>query len=133
MADGQRTTRTWLVNCLRVTKGQAGQYKAVQALAARHEPLLAGLRDRLLTTSVALLLARWTQAIPEELRGGAEEILVTAARAGVNLQTLAALCAEIRERTAGPDPGDDPDDDPRLDRAVSLDTTMDGAGCCAAT
>jgi hypothetical protein len=133
VADGQRTTRTWLVNCLRVTKGQAGQYKAVQALAARHEPLLAGLRDRVLTTSVALLLARWTQAIPAEFRGGAEEILVTAARAGVDLRSLAAICAEIRERTAGPDPGGDPDDDPRLDRAVSLDTTMDGAGCCAGT
>ncbi len=43
VADGQRTTRTWLVNCLRVTKGQAGEYKAIQGLAG-HEPLLAGLR-----------------------------------------------------------------------------------------
>ncbi len=96
VADGQRTTRTWLVNCLRVTKGQAGQYKAVQALAARHEPLLAGPRDRVLTTSVALPLARWTQAIPAEFRGGAEDILVTAARAGVDLRSLAAICAEMR-------------------------------------
>lgn len=31
VADGQRTTRTWLVNCLRVTKGQAAEYKAIQA------------------------------------------------------------------------------------------------------
>ena len=38
------------------------------------------------------------------------------------------MCAEIRERTAPPDPGGDPDDDPRLDRTVSLDTTIDGAG-----
>ncbi len=75
-ADGQRTTRTWLVNCLRVTKGQAGEYKALQALAAQHEPLLAGLRDRALTKSQALLLARWTMAIPAEFRAEAEEILV---------------------------------------------------------
>ena len=128
VADGQRTTRTWLVNCLRITKGQAGEYKALQALAAKHEPLLAGLRDRVLTKSEALLLARWTMAIPEEFRDEAEEILVTAARAGVGLPSLAALCAEIRERTAGPDPGGDPDDDPRLDRSVVLDTTMDGVG-----
>ena len=128
VADGQRTTRTWLVNCLRVTKGQAGEYKALQALAAKHEPLLAGLRDRALTKSVALLLARWTMAIPAEFRGEAEEILVTAARAGVGLPSLAALCAEIRERTAPPDPGGDPDDDPRLDRSVVLDTTIDGVG-----
>jgi hypothetical protein len=128
VADGQRTTRTWLVNCLRVTRGQAGEYKAVQALAARHGPLLAGLRDRVLTRSVALLLARWTRAIPAEFRGEAEEILVAAARAGVDLRGLAALCAEIRARTAPAGPGGDPADDPRLDRAVVLDTTIDGVG-----
>jgi hypothetical protein len=128
VADGQRTTRTWLVNCLRITKGQAGEYKAILALATKHEPLLAALRDKVLTKSVALQVARWTNAIPEEFRGGAEEIVVTAALAGVDLRGLAAICAEIRERTAAPDPDDDPDDDPRLDRSVSLDTTMDDVG-----
>jgi hypothetical protein len=128
VGDGQRTTRTWLVNCLRITKGQAGEYKAILALAARHEPLLDALRDRVLTKSEALQLARWTSAIPEEFREGAEEIVVVGAQAGLGLRDLAAICAEIRERTAGPDPDRDPGDDPRLDRAVSVDTTMDGAG-----
>ncbi len=128
VCDGQRTTRTWLVNCLRITKGQAGEYKAIMALAGKHEPLLAALRDKVLTKSVALAVARWTNAIPEEFRDGAEEIVVAAAQAGVDLRGLAAICAEIRERTARPDPDDDPDDDPRLDRSVSLDTTMDGVG-----
>jgi hypothetical protein len=128
VCDGQRTTRTWLVNCLRITRGQAGEYKAILALAAGHEPLLAALRDKVLTKSVALLVARWTKAIPAEFRGGAEEILLAAAQVGVDLRGLAAICAEIRERTAGPDPDDDPDDDPRLDRSVSVDTTMDGVG-----
>ncbi len=128
VCDGQRTTRTWLVNCLRVTKGQAGEYKAILALAGKHEPLLAALRDRVLTKSEVLLVARWTNAIPEEFRDGAEEIVVAAAIAGVDLRGLAAICAEIRERTAGPDPDDDPDDDPRLDRSVSVDTTMDDVG-----
>ena len=36
VADGQRTTRTWLVNCLHITKGQAAEYKAIQALGAKH-------------------------------------------------------------------------------------------------
>jgi hypothetical protein len=128
VADGQRTTRTGLVNCLHITKGQAAEYKAIQALSAKHEALAAGLRDRVLSKSAALLVARWTRAIPEESRTAAEEILVAAARSGADLQTLAALCAAIREHTASPDPDDDPDDDPRLDRAVSLDTTIDGAG-----
>jgi hypothetical protein len=125
LADGQRTTRAWLVHSLRVTRGQAAEYRAIQGLAREHEPLLAGLREgRVLTTSVALQLAKWTQAIPAEFRGQAEQILVAAARAGAGLRELAAICAEIRCRTAPPDP----DDDPRPDRAVLLDTTLDGAG-----
>ena len=33
IADGQRTARTWLVHCTGVTKGQAAEHRAVQALA----------------------------------------------------------------------------------------------------
>src|SRR5580700_3644760 len=128
VADGQKTTRTWLVNCLHITKGQAAEYRAIQALGAKHEVLAAGLRDRVLAKSAALLVARWIRAIPEEFRIEAEEILVAAARAGADLRALAAICAWIRERTASNEPDDDPDDDPRLDRGVSLDTTFDGAG-----
>jgi len=47
LADGRRNTRTWLVHCLRVTRGQAGEHKAIQALTREHQPLLAG-RGRLL-------------------------------------------------------------------------------------
>ena len=127
LADGQRTTRTWLVHSLRVTKGQAAEYRAVQALARSHRVLHAALAEGwVLTTSEALQLARWTRAIPQESRDKAEEILVAAARAGVGLRGLAALCAEIRARTAERDPDDD--NDKHLDRALSLDTTFDGAG-----
>ena len=124
LADGQRTLRAWLINVVRVTRGQAGQYKAMQSLTRDHEPLLAGLRQHAVTKSVALQLAKWTRMIPAEFRAEAEEILVTAARAGANLRALAQICAEIRSRTAPPDP----DDDPALDRALFLDTTFDGAG-----
>src|SRR5580693_7557435 len=126
LADGQRTTRTWLVHSLRVTKGQAGEYQATQALASGHHVLHAALAEGwVLTKSEALQLAKWTRAIPEECRAEAEELLVAAARAGVDLRGLAAICAEIRARTARPDPDDD---DPGLDRGLSLDTTFDGAG-----
>jgi hypothetical protein len=125
LADGQRTTRTWLVHSLRVTRGQAAEHQAVQALARGHHVLHAALAEGwVLTKSEALQLAKWTRAIPEQYRAEAEEILVAAARAGVNLRGLAAICAEIRAHTAEPDV----DDDPRLDRALSLDTTFDGAG-----
>jgi hypothetical protein len=127
VADGQRTARTWLVHCTRVTKGQAAEHKAVQTLARKHPVLDAALAEgHVLTKSVALQLARWTRAISEEYRTEAEEIVVAAARAGADLRALAAICAEIRYRTARPDP--DSDQDPRLDRGVCLDTTFEGAG-----
>jgi len=126
LADGRRNTRTWLVHCLRVTRGQAGEHKAVQALAREHQPLLAGLREQAVTKSVALQVARWTGLIPAEFRKQAEEILVAAARAGADLRALAQICAEIRYRTAPPDPHDE--NDKHLDRGLSLGTTFDGAG-----
>jgi len=126
LADGQRTLRAWLVNVLRVTRGQAAEYKAVQSLARDHEPLRAGLREGdVISKSVALQLAKWTRLIPDEFRAEAEQILIAAARAGADLRALAQICAEIRSRTAPPDPDNN---DPDLDRALFLDTTLDGAG-----
>ncbi|MGH3230901.1 MAG: DUF222 domain-containing protein, partial [Streptosporangiaceae bacterium] len=126
LADGQRSIRTWLVHTTRVTKGQAAEYRALQALARGHQVLHAALTEGwVLTKSEALQVARWIRAIPEEYRAQAEELLVAAARAGVDLRGLAAMCAQIRARTAEPDPDGA---DPRLDRGVSLETTFDGAG-----
>jgi len=51
---------------------------------------------------------------------------VAAARAGADLRALAQICAEIRYRTAPPDPQDD--NDKHLDRSLSLGTSLDGAG-----
>ncbi|HEV2254300.1 MAG TPA: DUF222 domain-containing protein, partial [Streptosporangiaceae bacterium] len=127
LTDGQRTARTWLVHSLRVTRGQAAEHLAVQALARSHHVLHAALAEGwVLTKSEALQLAKWTRVIPEECRAEAEEILVAAARAGVDLRGLAAICAEIRARTAEADPDDG--NDKHLDRGLSLATTFDGAG-----
>ena len=57
----------------------------------------------------------------------ADAILVTAARAGMDLRDLAGLAAELHERSRP----DVPDEDPGLgfeDRAVRLETTFGGAG-----
>jgi hypothetical protein len=125
LADGQRTTRTWLVHQTRITKAQAREHLAVAALARQHPRLRAGLRDgQALTKSVALQLARWLAEIPERFWDQAEEIILGAAEAGADLPALARMCAEIRNRTAPPDAGTDPD----AGYGVSLDTTLDGAG-----
>jgi len=55
VADGQRTTRTWLVHRTRVTKGQAAEHKAVQGLARDHPILLAALAETTRTST-------WTAA-----------------------------------------------------------------------
>ena len=80
------------------------------------------------TKSEALQVARWTSAIPEEFREGAEEIVVAAARPGWTSGGWRRCARRSASCTAGPDPDRDPDDDPRLDRAVGLDTTIGGAG-----
>src|SRR5579872_2458551 len=126
VADGQRSIRSWLIHTTRVTRGQAAEHLAVQALARDHPVLLAALAEGgLLTKSVAVQLARWTRQIPRECRDKAEELLAGAAQAGVGLRDLAAMCAEIMARTAQPDPDGT---DPGLDRGLSLHTTFDGAG-----
>ena len=126
LADGQRTTRAWLIHSTRVTRAQAAEYMAIQALARDHQVLLAALAEGdVPATSEALQLARWTRAIPGRYRDQAEEILVGAARGGADLRGLAAICAEIRALTARPDPDGR---DPGLDRGLTLDTTLDGAG-----
>jgi hypothetical protein len=126
LAHGYRATGSWLFHGLRLTRAQVARYQARQGLARKHRPLLAGLRTRALNTSLALQLAQWTMAIPAQYRAQAEDILVAAAWAGAGLRSLAQICAEIKSRTAPPDPGDQID--PPLDRALFLDTAFDGAG-----
>jgi Domain of unknown function (DUF222) len=126
LADGHRTTRAWLIHSTRVTGAQAAEYKAIQALARDHQVLLAALAEGdVLTKSAALQVAKWTKPIPGRYRDQAEEIVVGAARGGADLRGLAVICAEIRALTAQPDPDGR---DPGLDRGLTLDTTLDGAG-----
>ena len=136
LADGQRTARSWLVHTTRVTRRQAAEHKEVQLLARSHPVLHAALAEGwVLSRSEALQIARWTRAIPKEYRTKAEELVVTAARAGADLRDLAKICGEIRDRTAKPDPdpgnaqnGQNGENEEDRDRAVWVGTTFEGAG-----
>jgi Domain of unknown function (DUF222) len=139
LADGQRTARSWMVHCTRITRRQAGEHKEEQLLAQAHPLLHAALAEGcVLSKSEALQIAKWTRQIPKEYRAKAEEIVVTAARAGADLRDLARICGEIREQTAKPDPDPDPDngqdgqdgedEEEDRDRAVWVGTTFGGAG-----
>ncbi|HEX6525441.1 MAG TPA: DUF222 domain-containing protein [Streptosporangiaceae bacterium] len=122
---GQRTWRSWAVNHLRVSRGQAGEYRELMRLCREYPVLAAALAEgTVMPRSMAVLVAKWLRSVPEEFRGEAEEIVVAAARNGADLAAVAAIIAELAARLAGPD-----DDTGRLpDRGVSLDTTFEGAG-----
>ena len=101
-------------------------------LAKAHPVLHAALAEGwVLTKSEALQVAKWIRVIAEEYRGKAEELVVAAARAGADLRALAKICGEIRDQTAKPDPdpgGENGEDGEDPDRAVSVETTFEGAG-----
>jgi len=79
-----------------------------------------------MSESVARTICQWTDKLPEDCRDAADEILIAAAKAGMDLRDLAELAAEIYQRSL-PDPDGDPDDGFE-DRAVNLETTFQGAG-----
>ena len=124
---GQRTWRSWAVSHLRVSRGQAGEYRELMRLCREYPMLAAALAEgTVMPRSMAVMAAKWLRSVPAEFRGEAEEIVVAAARNGADLATLARIIAEITARVARPD--DDGGKDPLPDRGVFLDTTFEGAG-----
>jgi hypothetical protein len=104
LADGQRTLRTWLVNKLRATRRQASEYQALRGLVREHPVLLAGLREKAVTKSVALQLAQWTRVIPAGFRGSGR---ADPGRRGHSRGGPAGAGADLRgdpvpDRAAGP-------------------------------
>ena len=80
-----------------------------------------------LSESYARRICQWTGKLPAECRGAADEMLLTAAKAGADLRDLAGLAAEIYARSL-PEEADKDQDQAFEDRSVRLETTFDGAG-----
>ncbi len=128
LADGQRTTRTWLVHSQPGHQGP-GRRAPGGPGAGPQPPRPARGAGR----GLGAHQVRWPCSWPG---GPGPSRRSTGPRPrrswspppgpGWTCAALAAICAEIRARTAQPDPDDD--DDPRLDRGLSLDTTFEGAG-----
>ena len=80
-----------------------------------------------MSESYGRAICTWTDKLPQGSRADADEILIAAARAGMELPDLAMLAREMFERSRPDAPDEDPD---RAfeDRAVRLVTTFDGAG-----
>ena len=89
--------------------------------------MLAALATRQVSESVGRLICLWTSRLPEKFRDESDELLIAAAAAGLRLEDLAALSAEMYERARGDLPDEDPDRD-FADRSLKLATTFGGAG-----
>jgi hypothetical protein len=76
---------------------------------------------------VARAICKWTDRLPEDCRAAADEILIAAAKAGMDLRDLAELAEEIYARSRRDTPDDGPDDG-FDERSVRLETTFGGAG-----
>src|SRR5579862_9608542 len=123
--DGDYSPVSWLMYRTRVTRAAARTHRAWARRAEAHPQVAAAMAEGyVLSESMARIICGWTGKLPEDCRAAADEILITAARAGASEEDLAELAAEIYARSAPPDH----DPDGFEDRSVRLETTLAGAG-----
>ncbi len=128
--DGDYSPGSWLIHRTRVTKATAGDHAGWSRRTRTHPRVLAALAAGDISKSYARTICGWTGRLPGNCQDDADDILVTAARAGMKLPDLAALAAEIHARAR---PGTPDEDEPRFeDRTVKLETTFGGAGVLTA-
>ena len=125
--DAAYSARSWLIHQTHITSGAAVGHTAWARRAATHPQVLAALAAGQIPESVGRLICLWTKRLPEKFRDESDELLVAAAVAGLGLEELAALFAEMYERSRSDLPDEDPDRDFE-DRALKLATTFGGAG-----
>jgi hypothetical protein len=122
-----RATTAWLIHYTRARRGKAGQVSGLASLYHYHPVLAAALAEAdVVSESVALLIAKWTNQFPADCVRAADEILIEACRAGASEQLLAEIAAQIRVRVCGPDPEEE--QGKLEERTLRLETTLDGAG-----
>jgi Domain of unknown function (DUF222) len=125
-ADGDYSPRSWLIHRTQITRGAATAHTAWARRAAAHPRIAQALAAGEISESSARTVCAWTDKLRPECRDDADDILVTAARTGADLQTLATLAAEIYKRSLP----EDSDDEGQAfeDRSVKLAATFEGAG-----
>jgi hypothetical protein len=125
--DADYSPTSWLIHRTLITKGAARGHLGWARRAVAHPTVVAALAEgTVLSESMARAVCGWTDKLPAGCRGTADEILVTAARAGARKDDLAGLAAEIYARSL-PEAGDDPE--PAFeDRKLRVETTFAGAG-----
>jgi hypothetical protein len=94
-----------------LSKGAAVGHSAWAKRVAAHPRVLAALAAEQVSELAGRLICLWTGKLPEQYRDDADEVLLGAAAAGLGLEELAALFAQMYERARGDLPDQDPDRD----------------------
>src|SRR5450755_3985856 len=137
--DGHRGARSWLMWQTRVTQGAAGGAIGWARRLPAHPLVDAALADGQVSTSWAKHICDWSDMLPADRRGDADQILLAAAVGGARFADLSGLAEEMFRRAAPPDRDDgdsgdsgrdrgDGADDGFGDRGVQLDLHFRGAG-----
>ena len=108
-ADGQITVRSWLRWQTRSTSAAAGVAAKWMRRLQAHPGIAAGLAAGGIAPAIAREILDWTDKLPDEHQGSADQVLLDAAGSGAGLSDLSALAEEIFRRCARPD-ADDSDD-----------------------
>jgi hypothetical protein len=124
--DAAGSPVSWLRWQTRVTGAAASAAVGWMRDLAAHPAIAAALATGDLSVSWARQVCGWTERLPEDARGGADQILLDAAAAGARLSDLGGLAEQLYRLTAGPDT--DGADDGFSDRRVRLLTHFRGAG-----
>src|SRR5438132_86829 len=125
--DGDYSAVSWLIHRTGITRGAAVGHSAWAKRVPTHPRVLAALAAGTVSESVGRVICLWTGKLPQEHRDAADEQLLAAFAAGLGLEDLAGLFAEMYARARG----DVPDQDRGrefADREVKLATTLGGAG-----
>ena len=125
--DAEYSAVSWLMHRTGITRGAAVGHTAWAKRTGTHPTVLAALAAGQVSESVGRLICLWTGKLPEQHRDDAAEVLLAAAAAGLGLEELASLFAQMYERSRSERPDEDPDPD-FADRGLKLATTFGGAG-----
>jgi len=125
--DGQGSARMWLRWQTRVTKAAAAGAVGWMRRLAVHPVIAQALTEGQISASWARAVCGWSDRLPADMRGDADQILVEAAAGGAELVDLAGLAQQMFERSRSGAPDGDGDDG-FDDRRLVLDLTFGGAG-----
>jgi Domain of unknown function (DUF222)/HNH endonuclease len=126
-ADGHASARGWLSWQTRITRGAAAGAIGWMRRLSAHRPVADALASSEISASWARHICDWSDRLPEDRRGDADQILLAAAAGGADLADLSGLAEEMFRRSAPPD-SDADDGKGFTDRSLRLDLHYRGAG-----